>query len=160
MTRPDRAGPRVDGTGIRRARRGAAVGLAIAAWLFASGCQTDGSLSGSPAAFPLPGTTWRVDEIDGQRVAGAQAPTLPFDGSQRVFGSTGCNRYTAGVTVATSVIRVGDAATTRMACDPAVMAQEQRFLAALTAVRSYQLNGDALELLDESGRPRLRLSRS
>jgi heat shock protein HslJ len=154
-----RSGPRLDKTVVRRARRGVAISLAAAAWLFASGCQTDRSPSGTSAVFSVPGT-WRVDEIDGQRVEGAEPPTLSFDGSQRVSGSTGCNRYTAGVTLTGSEIRVGDPASTRMACAPAVMAQEQRFLAALTAVRSHRLDGDAVELLDESGRPRLRLSRS
>jgi heat shock protein HslJ len=154
-----RSGPRPDEIVARRAGRGVAIGLATAAWLFASGCQTDRSPSGSSAVFSVPGT-WRVNEIDGQRVEGAEAPTLSFDGSQRVSGSTGCNRYTAGVTVTGSEIRVGDAASTRMACAPAVMAQEERFLAALAAVRSHRLDGGAVELLDEGGRPRLRLSRT
>jgi hypothetical protein len=40
------------------------------------------------------------------------------------------------------------------------MEVESRFVAALTAVRSYRVTGDAVELLDETGRTRLRLSRS
>jgi heat shock protein HslJ len=100
-----------------------------------------------------------VDEIDGRRVQGSDAPTLTFDGAQRVSGSSACNRYTASLTAAGSGLRVRDVAMTRMACPPAVMELESRFVTALAAVRSYRLEGDALELVDESGRLRLRLSR-
>jgi putative lipoprotein len=101
-----------------------------------------------------------VDEIDGQRLQSSGAPTLSFDGVQRVAGSSGCNRYTGAVTGAGAELRVRDVAMTRMACPPAVMELESRFVAALTAVRSYRVTGDAVELLDETGRTRLRLSRS
>ena len=49
---------------------------------------------------------------------------------------------------------------TRRACPPAVMDQEQRFVAALAAARAYRQEGDVLLLLDEGGRPLLRLSRT
>jgi putative lipoprotein len=100
-----------------------------------------------------------VDEIDGRRVQGSDAPTLAFDGGQRVSGSGGCNRYTGALTAAGTGLRVGEVAMTRMACPPAVMEVESRFVTALAAVRGYRLAGDALELVDESGRRRLRLIR-
>jgi len=45
-----------------------------------------------------------------------------------------------------------------MACPPAVMGQEDRFLAALSAVRKARREGDTLLLLDESGRVLMRLT--
>ena len=45
-----------------------------------------------------------------------------------------------------------------MACPPAVMDQETRFLAALEAVRKAQREGDKLMLLDGDGRVRIRLT--
>jgi heat shock protein HslJ len=46
----------------------------------------------------------------------------------------------------------GSIGTTRMACSPpAVMQQEQSFLAALEATRSFRLAGPTLELYDASG---------
>jgi putative lipoprotein len=134
----------------------------MAAGLVASG-GTDGAASGptASASLPLGVTTWRVDEIDGQPVQGSGAPTVTLDGAaQRVSGSSGCNRYTAALTVAGSELRIGDAATTRMACSPAVMELESRFVAALAAVRGYRLDADALQLLDERGRVLLHLRRS
>jgi putative lipoprotein len=142
----------------RRCRPRAALGVAIATWLVALGCQTAGSAPSAPP-FPLGGSAWRVDEIDGRRVQGSNAPTLAFDGAQRVSGSSGCNRYTGALTAAGAGLRVGEVAMTRMACPPAVMEMESRFVTALAAVRGYRLAGDALELVDESRRRRLRLIR-
>jgi heat shock protein HslJ len=44
-----------------------------------------------------------------------------------------------------------------MACAPALMQQEQRFVQALQAVRRFELSGDFLLLYDESQVLRLRL---
>jgi putative lipoprotein len=135
------------------------MGLAIASCLVALGCRTAGAPS-EAAEFAPRGTAWRADEIDGRRVPSPSAPTLSFDGVHGVSGSSGCNRYSAALTVRGLELRVGDVALTRMACPPAVMELESRFVTALAAVRGYRLAGDTLELLDESGRVRLRLSRS
>ena len=86
--------------------------------------------------------------------------TLAFEGDQRVSGSTGCNRYTAPLSVTGTSIRVGVIAMTRMACPPPVMDQESRFTAALEAARGFRQEGDVLRLLDEQGRSLLRFTRA
>jgi heat shock protein HslJ len=143
----------------------AAIGLLLGAG-WGSGCQTPGATSatapvisaGAPAAaVPLGGTTWLVQEIEGRRTSDATAPTVTFEGVERVAGSTGCNRYSGPLEVSGSALRVGDTAMTRMACPPAVMAQEERFVAALAAVRGQRADGVALLLVDERGRTLLRL---
>ncbi|MPY67659.1 META domain-containing protein [Deinococcus sp. SDU3-2] len=63
-------------------------------------------------------------------VAGS-VPSLTLAGN-RVSGSAGCNRLTGGVEVQGSRITFGPLATTRMACAPAVNAQEAAFLRFLT----------------------------
>lgn len=45
-----------------------------------------------------------------------------------------------------------------MACPPAVMDQESRFLAALGAVTAFRAEGGKLLLLDQGGRVRVRLA--
>jgi heat shock protein HslJ len=62
------------------------------------------------------------------------------------------------VTAAGEILRVASAVTTKMACAPPVMEQEQRFLAALGAVAAHRREGDRLLLVDGNGRVRLRLS--
>ena len=59
-------------------------------------------------------------------------------------GSGGCNRLFGAATVAGDSLTFGDIGTTRMACAPAVMEQEQKFLAALAATRSFRFDGPQL----------------
>jgi putative lipoprotein len=57
-------------------------------------------------------------------------------------------------------IVVGELISTKMACAPALMDQETKFLAALQATRTYRMNEDnKLVLSDATGRQRLRFSR-
>jgi putative lipoprotein len=144
-----------------------AVGLALASWPSLLGCESAARPARGPAAAltataspPLAGTSWRAEEIRGQRVGVDAASTLTFEGPGRAVGSTGCNRYAAPLEIAATTIRLGEIVMTRRACPPAIMDQEQRFVAALAAARTYRQEGDVLILLDETGRPLLRLSRS
>jgi heat shock protein HslJ len=148
-------------------RRRDAVGLVLASSLSALGCQAAGPAPGAvsaaspvPASSPLIVTSWRAEEIRGQRATDDAAPTITFESPARAVGSTGCNRYIAPLDVAATTLRLGEIVMTRRACPPAVMDQEQRFLAALAAARAYRQEGEVLILLDEKGSPLLRLSRT
>ena len=148
-------------------RRRGAVGLVLASSLSVLGCQAAGPAPGAvsaaspvPASSPLAGTSWRAEEIRGQRATDDAAPTITFESPARAVGSTGCNRYIAPLDVAATTLRLGEIVMTRRACPPAVMDQEQRFVAALAAARAYRQERDVLLLLDEGGRPLLRLSRT
>lgn len=134
-------------------------GALFVAGLAVSGCA---SLGGGALVPPsLAGSSWIAEAIDGQGMVGRPPITLTFESAERAAGSTGCNRYFAGVqTSERGGLRFGQAGSTRMACPPAVMEQEQRFLAALEAVRSYRIDGTALVLLDERGISRVRLLRA
>lgn len=70
-----------------------------------------------------------------------------------VSGSAGCNNYTASYEVGGDQISIGPAATTRMACgEPeGIMEQENEFLAALQTAATYRIDGDRMEMRDESG---------
>ena len=67
----------------------------------------------------------------------------------RLSGSGGCNRITGSYQLDGDRLTFGPIASTRMAC-PEAMDQEQAFLKALAAVRSYRIPGGTLELLDGS----------
>ena len=148
-------------------RHRVAVGLALASGLSALGCQAAGpparavsAAASAPASSPLAGTSWRAEEIQGRRAGDEAAPTITFEGSARAAGSTGCNRYGAPLDLTATTLHLGEIVMTRRACPAAVMEQEQRFVAALAAARAYRLEGTVLLVLDEQGRPLLRLSRS
>lgn len=124
----------------------------------------------APAAGP-PGLTptqlarlqhgeWRVTTVDGQPPAAEITLRLGADG--RLSGQAGCNGYTGSYTIdgdrfqpvavastaAGSTLAVGPLASTRKACAPAVMAEEQRFLALLERANGVAMgDGDTLHLL-------------
>lgn len=106
---------------------------------------------GDPAAL-LRGGTWTVESLDGAGLLDRSAANLSFSPDGRVAGQTSCNRYAAAYALTGESLTVHGAAATRRACEPALMSQEQRFLAALQAVRRFELGDDGmLRLIGEPG---------
>lgn len=117
------------------------------------------SASAQGAGTSVDGTAWLVEDIAGRGVIDRAQTTISFDAPGRVSGSTGCNRYTGVATREGEALRFGPLATTRRACVPALMDQEQKFLRAMQDVRSYVVatNG-LLHLRGANGEPLLRLA--
>jgi putative lipoprotein len=102
---------------------------------------------------------WVAEDIDGAGVIDNAQSTLEFTANGRVAGRGGCNRYGGSVKTSGDSILMSEIFSTKMACAPALMDQETRYLAALQAVRSYRMEGPTLVLVDATGKPRLRFSR-
>jgi heat shock protein HslJ len=101
-------------------------------------------------------TEWELVSLNGGALLEGRAITLRFgDGSLK--GSGGCNTYGGSYTVSEDRLSVSDVYATEMACmEPeGIMDQEQVYLQLLNAVTRYRLDGDRLELYDESGSPAL-----
>ena len=138
--------------------------LALGAALTALGCASAG---GAFVPASLVGSSWVAESVDGHGTVGRPPITLMFESAERAVGSTGCNRYFAAIRMSGDsstppyVPRLvfGQSGSTRMACAPEVMDQEQKYLAVLASVQSYRLNGTALVLLDAAGLARVRLVR-
>ena len=62
-------------------------------------------------------------------------------------GSALCNTYTAGYTIGGEGMAIGKSVSTRKACPPALMIQEQTFLAFLEAVDRFEIGGDGALIL-------------
>lgn len=104
---------------------------------------------GEPAAL-LQGT-WQVSTLDGGLPADAQL-TLQFDTRGRVSGRAGCNRYTSSYTLSGEGLRIAPGAATRMACAPALMDVESRYLRQLAAVQRFDIADDGtLQLIGAQG---------
>jgi heat shock protein HslJ len=106
---------------------------------------------------PLVGVTWRLDRYNqGDRtlvapVAGTEI-TMTLSGDGRVTGSDGCNRYMASYSAREGFLSIRSGATTRMACrKPAVAEQATAYMAALSSVRRYQIDGNTLSLTGDDG---------
>lgn len=109
--------------------------------------------SASPPAPAAPAGSWLAEDIGGRGVIDSTRSTLELEPDGAVSGFGACNRYRGKATVSGNAIRFGPMASTRMACPPAVMAQEQAFLAALDGARSWRADParGRLQLLDGSG---------
>jgi len=105
---------------------------------------------GDPLALLADGT-WRIAALEGKAVDGSRGLTIGF-GDGRVFGSSGCNRYSGGLSVSATGLAVGGIAATRMGCAPDRMEMEARFHRLLGRVAGFTLDADGvLELRDAAG---------
>ena len=119
----------------------------------ASGAQV---LGYAPApADPLDGP-WAVTGFNN----GAQAVVSPIEGTEltvnfgpdgQVFGSSGCNTYNGSFTTFGPDITIGALSVTGLVCDPAVMEQENTYLARLQLAATYQIDGNQLRLAGQIG---------
>ena len=116
-------------------------------------CQ---SVPSAPPSNPLNGTAWVAWDIDGRGPGAKTYATLVFN-SDRVVGSSGCNRFSGTLKIGAKAWQASDIAVTRMLCGPELMQEEASFLQALQDARSHSIEGGLLTLIDQSGAPRLRL---
>jgi heat shock protein HslJ len=127
---------------VRRALALLVVALIAAS---AAGCGNDDGESAD--ASSLEGVPWVL--VDGIDVEGWEdaAPSATFE-SERVSGSTGCNRYNASHTVDEDALELAAIVSTRMACVPPRDEVERAFLGALERVAGWRVDADELVLVD------------
>ncbi|HEX5688561.1 MAG TPA: META domain-containing protein, partial [Roseiflexaceae bacterium] len=109
-------------------------------------------------ASPLAGTTWQLESMGDPAAptpALAQPPvTLNFDSTKaEIGGNSGCNSYGGGYKVDGAKVTFSQIVGTLMACaEQPAMDQETQYLQALQKVSQFAINGDQLDLTDESGK--------
>jgi putative lipoprotein len=111
--------------------------------------------SGISLDEPIEGPVWRLVQLGDEPVAPGGEAQIQFDRSSgRVSGTGGCNRVSGSFTRSGITLRIGQLASTRMACaDPVRGANEAQFISALQTTATYRLAGPGrLALLDASGR--------
>jgi heat shock protein HslJ len=99
----------------------------------------------------LMGIEWAVENIDGRGLVDKSRPTIEFLPNGTVAGMGSCNRYTGRWSLNGETLEVGPLASTRKACEPPVMGQEDRFLRQLEATRGFDISprGELLISSDE-----------
>jgi putative lipoprotein len=124
--------------------------------------QTDIQVQRVQAAPPTTGAEspagrWLLEDLRGAGVMDRLQSVLEIATDGRVSGSGGCNRMSGSATIDGARISFSPLAATRMACTPAAMDQESRFLAALGEVRRWEINQRhrKLALLSSDGQPLL-----
>ncbi len=134
------------------------IGLGIATLGFsAAACSSTGG--GSPATGgtggTLDGTAWTLKTYD----AGGTATPVPsgvvvdakFAGG-KVSGFAGCNVYTASAAISGATLKIGQAATTSMACEPAITAVETAYLANLARAATFTATAASLTIFDSTNK--------
>lgn len=136
---------------LGRKRRMWSTGTGCGAWVALLAVIAGAAMTvDASGAARLEGPTWLAEDIRGRGVIdNAQSKIAIAAG--KVTGSGGCNRLFGSATIAGETLTFGGIGTTRMACVPALMNQEQRFLAALAATRTYRFDGPYLKLYDGGG---------
>jgi heat shock protein HslJ len=137
------------------------------ATLMLTGCASKDSNTASETAAsetpvmpdPVYGTNWKAAKIFGQ-AADAADSLLNISADSLSNGSTGCNNFQGPVEIENQTIKFGLLATTRKMCEPANSGQEQAFLEALAATRTWIRIGDTLQLLDDNGEVVMELTAS
>lgn len=94
---------------------------------------------GDPARL-LQGVEWVVEDIAGGGIIDSSRITINFLAEGRVAGRASCNNFMGGYELTGEGLSFGPAATTMMACAPALMDQERRFLEVLEAVNGFRIS--------------------
>jgi heat shock protein HslJ len=113
---------------------------------------------GDPATL-LRGAPWVVDDIAKGGLVDGSRVTLAFGDDGRVTGSASCNSYTAGYALSDEGLTIQKAATTRKACAPPWMKQEQAYLVLLEAVTRFEIARDGALILHAADGRTLRARR-
>lgn len=105
---------------------------------------------GGDSARLLQGVEWTLKTVGG---APLTAPaSLAFMPNGRLAGSNGCNRLVGGYEITGEGLRFSQMASTRMACEPAIMHQADRLDQYLATVRGFSFDAQgALVLHAEQG---------
>ncbi|TGS55575.1 META domain-containing protein, partial [Mesorhizobium sp. M3A.F.Ca.ET.201.01.1.1] len=101
---------------------------------------------------------WLIEYIDGIGAIAEPQATFRVSEAGKASGKGPCNSYFATATVEGQSIAIGDIGSTRMACAPDVMAEEQALFNALTRAASYRIDAGKLTIADKDGRDILRFN--
>ena len=97
----------------------------------------------------LAGTSWRLTTLNGSTIPADVMVTLLFD-KDSAGGKAACNSYGGSFSQSGEKLTFGGLFQTEMWCD-GLMDYESAYLAALSNVKSFTLDGDSLILMGGSG---------
>lgn len=124
--------------------------LVLSALTFAAcGSDDDAATGDVPAAADLDGRTFEVTESTGYEVVDDSTISIAFE-ADRLSANAGCNTLNSGFSITDDgTIEVGQMASTMMACDDALMAQDVWLSEFLMGAPAISLADDTLTLTSD-----------
>ena len=113
----------------------------------------------TPAMAGDTGAALRGPEGDWRTSTQGVRQTITFDDQGKVYGDSGCNRFTGGYKVKGDRITIGPLASTMMYCEGRMEA-EQEFLTAIQAAVSFKANKRTLTIFTPDGKVPFRAARA
>ncbi len=105
--------------------------------------------------------SWVIEQARTEPILDKRRARLVLGRDGRLAGHTSCNAMSGPYTLQGDKIQFGAIATTRMACGPLLLEQEDRILTALEIAATARVRPDGLlELRDADGRGVLRATRA
>ncbi len=118
------------------------------------GCAGESAMTANTKTAPKPsleGGPWVVENINGGGIIDDARVDLTFEGGDAgtsvVYGKSGCNRYRGAWKQDGSTVKFGPLAGTMMACAPALMDLEQKFLKTMEVVTTVSFDASGAALL-------------
>ncbi len=108
----------------------------------------------------LRGAEWVVEDIGGGGIIDSSRVTIEFLDDNRVAGRGSCNRYMGSWNLSGEGLSFSRIAGTLMACAPALMEQEQRFLDLMAEVNRFSIGPHGELILSTTGGDNLRAFQS
>jgi heat shock protein HslJ len=104
---------------------------------------------------------WVIEQARTEPMLDKRRARLVLGRDGQLSGHTSCNAMKGSFTLTGDALKVGPIATTRMACGPLLLEQEDRILTALEIAATARVRPDGLlELRDADGRGVLRATRA
>ncbi|MBU2871498.1 META domain-containing protein [Colwellia sp. E2M01] len=94
---------------------------------------------------------WLVESINDESVIKDSKVDLIFTAENQLSGTSSCNNFSTSYSQENNSLTLGNMATTRKMCLPALMEQETTVLHALSKVKRFQLSNGQLSLFDQQG---------
>lgn len=103
--------------------------------------------------------TWSVEFIGDRPVVDRSPARLTFVADGKLAGNASCNQLSGSYTLTGNTLNIGQVATTKKLCFPALMEQETRFLEALPLIESATIVNGMLSLVGNEGQLIMKASR-
>ena len=94
---------------------------------------------------------WVVEDVGGRGLIDSARLTLGFAPDGRLSGLAGCNSFTGSYSVEAQTLTIGQLATTRKLCAPALMDLERSFVGVLSIATSFRIDATGALILSTLG---------